>query len=103
MKVDELNHVSYSGLERLPQYTHTTLSDLPGAKEYLDKRAKELDHPTEVRVGSCHCQAIKFAVACKPLDKVELCDCSCSICSGVRSSLSPFFPCGSVAETNEKY
>jgi hypothetical protein len=82
-------YLSYSGLDRPPQYTHVQLSDLPGAEEYLTARAKEVDHPTEIRVGSCHCQAIKFAVACEPIEssKTEICDCGCSICLGV----SPIF------------
>lgn len=70
-------------MDRKPEYTWPKLDDVPGAKDYLEQRAKEFDYPTEIYVGSCHCQAIKFAVLSKPLDEVRLDDCGCSICLGV--------------------
>ena len=77
----------YSGLSRDPAYTHITLDDLPGAKEYLEGRAADMDYPTKTYVGSCHCQAVKFAVQSKPLEETLICDCGCSICRGVGWSL----------------
>ncbi len=76
---------SFSGIERPPSYKPVSLDDIPGAADYLTKRAEDIDFPTEIYVGSCHCQAIKFACLDKPLKEAKLDDCACSICTGVRS------------------
>ncbi|WWD19979.1 hypothetical protein CI109_104452 [Kwoniella shandongensis] len=74
--------VLYSGLDREPAYKAITLSDIPNAEAYLSKLQKDETKPTKIYVGSCHCQAIMFAVRCQPLEEVHLCDCACSICLG---------------------
>jgi len=75
----------YKGLDRLPAYTLPELADLPGAKEHLDTIPGE----GEILVGSCHCQAIKFAVKSEPLESARIVDCACSICLGVRLLVFP--------------
>lgn len=57
-----------------------------GAEEYLAKRAEHYSYPTKTYVGSCHCQAVSYAVLCKPIEEVLLMDCACSICRGVGRS-----------------
>jgi len=73
----------FSGIDRKPPYTHPTLSDLPGATEYFESRAKDHPNTAEIYVGACHCQAIKFAVLSKPMKEARVIDCACSICLGV--------------------
>ncbi|KAK4686959.1 hypothetical protein P7C73_g3163, partial [Tremellales sp. Uapishka_1] len=76
----------YSGAERTPPYSHPSLSDLPGAEDYLATR--KTSERTEVLVGACHCQAIKFAVLSTPLTETRANDCACSICLGVSGALA---------------
>ncbi|ORX35141.1 hypothetical protein BD324DRAFT_634032 [Kockovaella imperatae] len=64
------------------KYNHPELSDIPGAQEYLEKRAQGRDGPTEILLGSCHCKAIKFALIDSPLGTTRMNDCACSICLG---------------------
>lgn len=71
----------YSGFSRDPPYCLPSLPD--GAEEYLAERAKHYDYFTKVYTGSCHCQAVRFGVVCKPLEEVLIIDCSCSMCLGV--------------------
>jgi hypothetical protein len=33
--------------------------------------------------GNCHCGAIKFSVAWKPVEEIEVLSCNCSLCSRV--------------------
>jgi hypothetical protein len=92
----------YSGIDRSPEYIHTTLGSIDGAQAYLAGRSQDYDYPTSTYYGSCHCQAIKFAVLSKPLDQTRIMDCSCSICAGVRCTsdclsaklTSRMVPCG---------
>ncbi|KAK8849369.1 hypothetical protein IAR55_004701 [Kwoniella newhampshirensis] len=72
----------YSGINRPPPYQPVTLSDLPGAEQYLTELNQDDSKSTKIYVGSCHCQAIKFATRAEPLEKVGITDCSCSICVG---------------------
>lgn len=54
----------------------------------LIAKSKEMGGQTEIYTGSCHCQAVKFAVVCKPLHSAAdetIVDCACSICLGVSS------------------
>ena len=71
----------YSGINRKPPYSDPSPPE--GAEIYLADRAKHYDYPTEVYVGSCHCQAVTFAVLSKPITEVLVIDCSCSLCLGV--------------------
>ena len=66
-----------------PLYTYPKLADIPGAEAYLEKRQQVYPIETKMHAGSCHCQAVKYAVLCKPLRKQYLLDCTCSICRGV--------------------
>ena len=76
---------SHKGISRLPDYVHPILSDLPGAEDYL----ATIPGDGKILVGSCHCQAVKFAVKAKPLESAKINDCACSICLGVSRSISP--------------
>lgn len=73
--------IRHGGLDRLPMYLHPQLENLPGAAEYLGQLGDE--NGSTIYTGSCHCQAIKFAVKTEPLETAEICDCACSICIGV--------------------
>jgi hypothetical protein len=46
----------------------------------------------KIYTGGCHCGAAKFALLSEPLEQAtharvesEVCDCNCSLCSGVRA------------------
>ena len=81
-----IQSLRYSGIDRPPQYTHITLDDIPGAKSYMEERQKADPSLTTILVGSCHCQAIKVALASAPAEESEINDCACSICLGVSLS-----------------
>lgn len=70
--------------------SYTAVPPIEGADEYLSKRAEHYDYPTKIYTGGCHCQALKFAVLCKPLEEVGMTDCNCSICLGVSLASSSF-------------
>jgi len=80
------------GRDRAPAYVYPQLHDLPGAAEYLAQRSDQ--DGSSIYTGSCHCQAVKFAVKSEALETVEINDCACSICVGVRfiSLFLSFFP-----------
>jgi len=73
--------IRHGELDRVPAYGYPQLHDLPGAAKYLE----QLDDRDEsqIYIGSCHCQAVKFAVKSEPLETAEINDCACSICVGV--------------------
>lgn len=79
----------YNSIERDPKYQEISLSDVPGAEEYLTAKGEELGGGREIYAGSCHCKAIKFACVTRRIDEnkeEEMVDCACSICLGVSSS-----------------
>lgn len=79
VRLSALKHIlrlRYSGKDREPAYAP---SSTPLDHNLAVPEGKKLYQ------GSCHCQAVRFAVVHDPLEKSEANDCNCSLCGGVSS------------------
>ncbi|KAJ9101029.1 hypothetical protein QFC21_003247 [Naganishia friedmannii] len=71
--IHEVPLVSYSGKDRQPAYAPPTT---PLSHNLTVPEGKKMYE------GSCHCQAVRYAVVSDPLENVEANDCNCSLCGG---------------------
>ena len=77
-------HQERSG-DKAPLYAEPALPE--SVVSYLKGRQSKYDYDTVIHTASCHCQAVVFGVAAKPLEEEDPFACLCSICTGVSPAL----------------